>query len=158
MLVTSLNTTNFTGTVVQSNPVFRTLVAPVVVSDIGTITEAEDGTLNASIVLPLGATITNMQIYTTGTGSIWSGTPSWKVSVLTTGASLPATGNLVNGLSSDIAAYGDVQDLLPSSWVTYGNALNVAEGKSIYLYTAAGTFVIPSTATAVFRVFYYVTP
>lgn len=158
MQVTKLGTTKYLGNIAIageaiSNP---TNVAAVTMIDFGVIPSTGTSiNLLASVTLPAGANITNMYIATSGTGTIWAATPSWKVSVTTNGTQ-PATGNLINGLSSTISAFGQAQDLLKSSWVTMASALNVLHGSVVYLYTSS-PFTTPITANAYFYVEYYIT-
>lgn len=157
MLVQKIDTTKVGGNLViagsqYSNP---TNVAATVLLDFA---QMVSGNLSASIPLPGGANITDIWFYSTGTGSIWGGTPNFFVSVVARGGSNPATGNLVNGVSNTITAFGQVQSFAKSSWVTYQNALNVASGSTLNIYTETGSFTIPSTAACYFVVEYYVTP
>lgn len=157
MQVTKIETTKIGGNLAVagsqiSNP---TNVAGTVLLDFA---QMASGALGASIALPAGANITDIWFYSTGTGSLWGGTPNFFVSIVPSGGSNPVTGNLVNGVSNTITAFGQVQSFAKSTWVTYQNALNVASGSTINIYTETGSFVIPTTAACYFAVEYYITP
>ena len=159
MLVTSLNTTKLLGSqAIAGDFTNPDNVAAQILTNTGQIIEQTNGSLLGVVSLPLGATITSMQVYSVGTGTLWSETPAWNVSVVPTGATFPGTPNLLIALNNTITAFGQIQDLLKSDWSTYQNAVDVVQGSSAYIYTQVGPFVIPTTAQVYFQVFYYITP